>query len=59
MSPGSFQRIEVCNETTLLSVVALRAGRMVTYEPEKMEITSPPGANRFLYREAYRKGWEI
>lgn len=59
MSPGSFQSVEVCNETTLLPVVALKAGRKVIYDPEKMEITNPPDANRFLYREAYRSGWEI
>ncbi len=58
-SPGSFQDVEVCNETTLLAAVALRAGRKIEYDPVKMKVTNIPEADRFLYRKEYRKGWEI
>lgn len=58
-SPGSFQDVEVCNETTLLAAVALRAGRKILYDPESMVVKNIPGADRFLYRGEYRKGWEV
>jgi hypothetical protein len=58
-SPGSFQNAELCNETALLVVPALRARRKIHYDPARMEITNVPEANRFLRRQEYRKGWEI
>ncbi len=58
-SPGSFQNAATCNETTLLGAVATRAGSRIDYEPVNMEITNMPEAEKFLYREEYRKGWEI
>ena len=58
-SPGSFQSVEVCNETTLLAAVALKAGRKIAYDPEQMRVTNIPEADKFLYRQEYRKGWEI
>ena len=57
-SPGTFLRALPVTETILLGAVALRAGKKVEYDPEKMEITNLPEANKYLYRE-YRKGWEL
>jgi hypothetical protein len=58
-SPGSFQNVEVCNETALLAAVALRTGKKIQYDPATMKVTNIPDANKFLYRKEYRKGWEI
>ena len=41
-----------------LGTVALRAGKKVLFDSEKMKITNAPDANRYLVRE-YRKGWEL
>jgi len=57
-SPGSFLYAQAVTETILLSAVALRAGKKIVYDPEKMEITNLPEANKYLRRE-YRKGWEL
>ncbi|MFO7932705.1 MAG: Gfo/Idh/MocA family oxidoreductase [Bacteroidales bacterium] len=57
-SPGHFSRTRPVTETILLGAVALRAGKQVKYDPEKMKITNLPEANQFLYRE-YRPGWEV
>jgi hypothetical protein len=57
-SPGHFSRTLPVTETILLGAVALRAGKQVEYDPEKMKITNLPEANQFLYRE-YRPGWEM
>jgi len=57
-SPGSFLLAGPVSETINLGAVALRAGRKVLYDAEKMEITNVPEANRYLRRE-YRPGWEL
>jgi hypothetical protein len=57
-SPGHFDRAGAVTETINLGAVALRAGKRVEYDQEKMQITNLPDANRYLYRE-YRPGWEM
>jgi len=57
-SPGTFLKARPVTETILLGAVALRAGRKVIYDPEKIRITNMEEANQYLTRE-YRKGWEI
>jgi predicted dehydrogenase len=44
-------------EVMLLGVVALRAGKKIDYDGEKMNITNVPQANEFLRRE-HREGWK-
>ena len=57
-SPGSFLYAGPISETINLGAVALRAGKRVVYDSDKMEITNDADANKFLRRE-YRKGWEL
>jgi len=57
-SPGSFLLAGPVTETINLGAVALRAGRMVDYDTERMKIANFQEANRYLTRE-YRKGWEL
>jgi hypothetical protein len=57
-SPGSFLNATAVSETINLGAVALRAGKKVIYDADKMEITNIPEANKFLCRD-YRKGWEL
>jgi hypothetical protein len=57
-SPGSFLNATAVSETINLGAVALRAGKKVIYDADKMEITNIPEANKFLRRD-YRKGWEL
>ena len=57
-SPGTFLRAAPITQTILLGGVALRAGKKVEYDHEKVEITNVPKANEFLTR-TYRKGWEL
>lgn len=58
-TPGSFQSAAACNETALLGAVASRAGGKILYDPVNMKITNRPEAGKFLYRDEYRKGWEL
>ncbi len=57
-SPGTFLKAQPVTETILLGGVALRAGRKVKYDSEKIEITNMAKANQYLTRE-YREGWEL
>jgi hypothetical protein len=57
-SPGTFLKAAPVNQTILLGGVALRAGKNVDYDPEKVEIPNAPEANEFLTR-TYKKGWEL
>jgi hypothetical protein len=43
-------------EVMLLGIVALRAGRRISYDGVNMMITNVPQANDYLKRE-YRQGW--
>jgi len=45
-------------ETVLLGLVALRAGRKIEWDGEKMHVKNYPQADQFLRRH-YRKGWEV
>ena len=40
----------------LLGIVALRAGKRISYDGANMRITNVPQANDYLKRE-YRQGW--
>ena len=44
-------------EAVLLGNVALRAGKRIEWDAEKLRVTNAPEANRFI-RTEYRKGWE-
>lgn len=57
-SPGSFRRAQTITDTINLAAVALRAGKKVDFDPEKIRITNDEAANAFLTRE-YREGWEL
>ncbi|MCH7515162.1 MAG: Gfo/Idh/MocA family oxidoreductase [Bacteroidetes bacterium] len=57
-TPGSFINAECVTETINLAAVALRAGKKVDYDTQKMEITNDKEANNYLKRD-YRKGWEL
>jgi predicted dehydrogenase len=45
-------------EFVLLGVVALRTGKKITWDPEKLECPGTPEASAFIKRE-YRKGWDL
>ena len=57
-SPGSFLYADCVTEAINLAAIALRVGKKVFYNSEKMEITNDTSANKYLTRE-YREGWEI
>jgi hypothetical protein len=57
-SPGSFLNAASITDAVNLGTVALRAGKKVRLDSEKMKITNDDGANQYLVRE-YRKGWEL
>jgi predicted dehydrogenase len=44
-------------EVMLLGVVALRAGRKISYDGERMRVTNDDRANEYLQRSAPRSGW--
>ena len=45
-------------EMVLLGNVAIRAGKKIEWDAEKMQVTNAPEAQRFVKRE-YRKGWTL
>ena len=45
-------------EVMLLGVVALRAGKKISYDGANMRVTNLPQANDYLRRE-YRQGWSV
>jgi len=57
-SPGSFITAAAISDTHNLGTVALRARQKVLFDGERMKVTSPAGADKFLYRQ-YRPGWEL
>ncbi len=57
-SPGSFINAAHITDAVNLGTVALRAGRTVKFDSEKMQITNVPDANKYLYRDC-RQGWEL
>jgi len=57
-SPGSYLHAETVTEAINLAAVALRCGKKINYDTEKMLITNDEEANKYLTRE-YREGWEL
>ena len=57
-SPGSFLNAGPISDAVNLGAVALRAGKKVLFDSDKMKISNAADANKFLYRE-YREGWEL
>ena len=57
-SPGSFLHASTISETIQLGAVAIRTGKRLHYDSEKMLITNDADANKYFFRE-YRKGWEL
>jgi predicted dehydrogenase len=51
-----FEYAAQLTEVMLLGVVALRAGKRISYDGANMRVTNVPGANDFLTRN-YRQGW--
>ena len=45
-------------ETILLGNVAVRAGKKIQWDAEKMKVTNVPDADCLIRRE-YRKGWGL
>ena len=45
-------------EMVLLCNVAIRAGKKIEWDAEKLQVTNAPEANRFVKRE-YRAGWSL
>jgi hypothetical protein len=41
-----------------LGAIALRTGKKIDFDPEKIQITNDTQANAFLSR-TYRPGWEM
>jgi hypothetical protein len=50
-----FEYASHLTEIMLLGIVALRAGKKISYDAT-MRVTNVPGANDYLRRE-YRQGW--
>jgi hypothetical protein len=42
----------------LLGIVALKAGKKISYDGPHMRVTNLPQANDYLRRE-YRQGWSV
>jgi hypothetical protein len=57
-SPGSFILARTVTETINLGAVALRAGKRIQYESERLKIPNFPEAEQYFYR-TYREGWEM
>ncbi len=55
---ASFQVSAPLAEMVLLGNVALRAGKPIEWDSQKLRITNDADANRFVRRE-YRKGWAL
>jgi len=57
-SPGSFLNAGAITDAVNLGTVALRSGRKVQFDSDKMKVTNVPEANKYLVRE-YRQGWAL
>ena len=55
---SNFDYAGALTEMVLLGNVALRAGRRVEWDPEKLQARNAPEAARFIRRE-YRPGWTL
>ncbi len=45
-------------ELCLLGALAMRVGKPIEWDSEKLEVVGMPDARRFIKRAAYRAGWE-
>ena len=57
-SPGSFLNAAAITDAVNLGTVALRSGKKVRFDSDRMKITNVPEANRYLVRQ-YRQGWNL
>jgi predicted dehydrogenase len=55
---GSFTRAQCITDTINLGAIALRTGKKIDFNSEKIQITNDAQANAFLSR-TYRPGWEM
>ena len=55
---SNFDYASRLTETVLLGNVAIRSGKKIEWDAEKMTVTNAPEAQRFVKRE-YRKGWSL
>lgn len=55
---GGFRQAWPITEAVNLYAAALRSGKTLKYDAEKLEITNAPEVNKYLKRE-YRKGWSL
>ena len=55
---SNFDYASRLTEMVLLGNVAIRAGKKIGWDAEKMQVNNAPEANRFVKRE-YRKGWSL
>jgi predicted dehydrogenase len=47
------------NELVLLGNVAVRAGKKIEWDAQKLEIKNDPSLNHLLKRDQYRQGWTV
>lgn len=57
-SPGNFLNAAAITDAVNLGTIALRVGKKVVFDSQKMKISNAPEANKYLRRE-YRNGWEL
>ncbi|MEY3564632.1 MAG: hypothetical protein RJA23_802 [Bacteroidota bacterium] len=57
-TPGSFTRAQCITDTINLGAIALRTGKKIDFDAQKIQITNDPKAQDLLTR-TYRAGWEI
>ena len=55
---SSFDQAGPLTEMVLLGNVALRAGKTIQWDRQKMKVTNAPEANSFIRRQ-YRRGWTL
>lgn len=55
---SNFEYSAPLTEVVLLGNVAVRSGKVLNWDGDKMEITNVPEANQYL-KENYRSGWSI
>jgi hypothetical protein len=57
-TPGSFTRAQCITDTINLGAIALRTGKKIDFDAQKIQITNDSKAQDLLTR-TYRAGWEI
>ena len=58
-SRGDFQNAQHLSEAICLGNIAIRLNTRLLWDEKNMKITNVPGANQYLRRDEYRKGWEL